>query len=122
MSISEQSHRRGHEKCSMCVSTYSGWLITGAKRSFNFSIEKLNSKLDDLLGHLKYAAEVNVAFSFVIKNIEDSCCRFVFAQGKNSLLEKYKLLITGDDLKHVRAMIAARNIITACTHGMLDTK
>ena len=35
-----------------------------------FSIEKFNSKLDDLPGHLKYAAKVKVAFGFVMENNE----------------------------------------------------
>ena len=88
----------------------------------SFSIEKLNSKLNDVFSHLKYAAKVNVAFGFVMKNIDDSRCRFVYPQGKNSMLGKYKLLITGDDLKHFKAMIAAKNVKTACTRGMVDTK
>ena len=41
-----------------------------------FSIEKLNSKLNDVLGHLKYAANVKVASGFVIKisGLELSVC------------------------------------------------
>ena len=67
-----------------------------------FSFEKLNSMLDDTLGHLKYAAKVDVVVGFVMENIEDSRCRFVYPQGKKSLLKKHKLLITGDDLKHFK--------------------
>ena len=57
--------------------------------------------LDDTLGHLKYAAKVNVVVGFVMENIEDSRCRFVYPQGKKSLLKKYKLLITGCNAKTV---------------------
>ena len=101
-------------------------LEQGDQVTFNFalepfSIEKLNSKLNDVFIHLKYTAKVNVAFGFVMKSIDDSR-RFVYPQGKNSMLEKYKLFITGDDLKHFKAMIAANNVITACTRGMVDTK
>ena len=78
--------------------------------------------MDGLLGHLKYAAKVNVAFGFVMENIEDSRCRFVYPPGKNSLLEKNKLLVTGDDLKHFKAMIASINDITARPRGMVNTK
>ena len=38
------------------------------------------------------------------------------------MLEKHKLLITGDDLKHFKAMIASKNVITACPLGMVNTK
>ena len=86
-----------------------------------FSIEKLISELVDLLGHLKYAAKVNVAFGFVMKKIEDSRCRLVHPQLKNKMLEKYKLLITGDDLKHFKAMLSAKIFLTACTRGMVNT-
>ena len=66
-SISQQYHRCGHQKCSMWVSAISGWLKIGARRSRyiqlrirTFQYFKLNSKLDGLLGHLKYAAKINV--------------------------------------------------------------
>ena len=87
-----------------------------------FQYLKLNSKLDGLLGHLKYAAKINVFFGFVMENIEDSHCQFVYPPGKKSLLEKNKLLVTGDDLKHFKAMIASINDITACPRGMFNTK
>ena len=57
-----------------------------------------------------------------MENIEDSRCRFVYPTGKNSLLEKNKLLVTGDDLKQFKAMIASINDITACPCGMVNTK
>ena len=87
-----------------------------------FSIEKLISELVELLGHLKYAAKVNVAFRFVMENIEDSRCRLVYPQWKNKMLEKYKLLITGDDLNYFKAKLSAENVIAACTRGMVNTK
>ena len=57
-----------------------------------------------------------------MENIEDSRCRFVYPPGKNSLLEKNKLLVTGDDLKQFKAMIASINDITVCPRGMVNTK
>ena len=57
-----------------------------------------------------------------MKNIEDSRCRFVYPEGKSSMLEKYKLLITGDDLKHFKAIIAAQNDITPCTRAVVNIK
>ena len=41
---------------------------------------------------------------------------------KKSILEKYKLLITGDDLKHLKAMLAVENFMTACTCEIVDTQ
>ena len=81
------------EKCAYQQFLVDWELEQGDHVTFNFaletfSIKKLNSKLDDVFCHLKYAAKVIVAFGFVIKNIEDSRCRFVYPQGKISLLEK----------------------------------
>ena len=114
------------EKCAYQQFLVDWKLEQGDHVTFNFalapfSIKKLHSKLDDVIGHLKYAAKINVASGFVMKNIEDSSCRFAYPQGKNSMLEKYKLLITGDDLEHFKGMIAAK-MSTACTRGMVDTK
>ena len=38
------------------------------------------------------------------------------------MLEKYKLLIKGNHLKHSKAKIASKNVITACPRGMVNTK
>ena len=43
----------------------------------HFSVEKLNFKLDDVLDHLKYAPKLIVVFCFLMKDTEDSSCRFV---------------------------------------------
>ena len=55
-------------------------LEKGRQRVFNFALEsfspeKINSKLDYVFQQLKCAAKINLAFGFVLKNIEDASCR-----------------------------------------------
>ena len=52
----------------------------GRHRVFNFALSSfdislLNDKLDYVFKELKCAAKVNLAFGFVLKNIEDEMCR-----------------------------------------------
>ena len=56
----------------------------GRHRVFNFGmssfeISLLNYRLDYVLKELNCAAEVNPAFGFVLKNIEDGRCRYFYA-------------------------------------------
>ena len=56
-------------------------LEKGRQRVFNFALdsfsaEKINSKLDYVFQQLKCAAKINLAFGFVLKNIEDASCRY----------------------------------------------
>ena len=57
-----------------------------AKSSFDKSL--LNDKLDYVFKELKYAAKVNLAFGFVLKNIEDEICRYFAAHENNTILWK----------------------------------
>ena len=75
------------EACAYKQNLYARKLEQGDLVTFNFalelfSIEKLNSKLDDVIGHLKYATKINVVFDFVVEFIEDLSCRFVSPERK----------------------------------------
>ena len=59
---------------------------------FNYAVENLNErivneKLDHLFNNLKCAAKVNLAFGFVLKNIEDGGFRYFYAHQNNTLLD-----------------------------------
>ena len=45
----------------------------------SFDMSLLNDKLDYVFKELKCAAKVNLAFGFVLKNIEDGMCRYFYA-------------------------------------------
>ena len=64
---------------------------------------------------LKCAAKINLAFGFVLKNIKDASCRYFYPHENNTLLEKSKLLSTGDDLEHNKTLLAGKEVIETCT-------
>ena len=101
-------------------------LEKGRQRVFNlaldsFSAEKINSKLDYVFQQLKCAAKINLAFGFVLKNIEDASCRYFYAHENNTLLEKSKLLSTGDDLEHIKRLLAGTDVIESCARERVNT-
>ena len=55
-------------------------------------ISLLNVKLDYVLKELKCSAKVNLAFSFVLKKIEDGMCRYFYAHENNIIMERAKLV------------------------------
>ena len=62
---------------------------------FNYAVETLNEtivneKLDHFFNNLKCAAKVNLAFGFILKNIEDGGFRFFYAHENNTLLDRSK--------------------------------
>ena len=102
-------------------------LEKGRQRVFNFALdsfsaEKINSKLDYVFQQLKCAAKINLAFGFVLKNIEDVSCCYFFAHENNTLLEKSKLLSTGDDLEHIKTSLAGTDVIESCARERVNTK
>ena len=76
--VDDQSFREELEYCKhFSTDTEMG---KGRHRVFNFAmssfeISLLNDKLDYVLKELKCAAKVNLAFGFVLKNVEDGMCR-----------------------------------------------
>ena len=62
---------------------------------FNYTVETLNEtivneKLDHFFNNLKCVAKVNLAFGFILKNIEDGRFRFFYAHENNTLLDRSK--------------------------------
>ena len=62
----------------------------------------LNDKLDYVFKELKCAAKVNLAFGFVLKNIEDGMCRYFYAHENNTLMERSKLVCTQADMTKLK--------------------
>ena len=68
-------------------------LEKGRHRVFNFAmstfdISLINKKLDLVFNGLKCAAKVNLAFGFVLGNVEDGSCRYFYAHENNTLMER----------------------------------
>ena len=94
---------------------------------FNYAVETLNEtivneKLDHFFNNLKCAAEVNVAFSFFLKNIEDGGFRYFYAHENNTLLDRSKLVCTHDDLAKLKFFLKKTDVIESCSQERMNTK
>ena len=63
---------------------------------FNYALETVNEtivneNIDHFFNNLKCPAKVNLAFGFILKNIEDGGFRYFYAQENNTLLDRSKL-------------------------------
>ena len=76
-------------------------------RAFNFAMSSfdvslLNDKLDYVFKELKCAAKINLAFGFVLKNIEVGMCRHFYAHENNTIMERAKLVCTQADMTDLK--------------------
>ena len=99
-------------------------LEKGRHRVFNFAMSTfdnslINQKLNLLFKGLKCAANVNLAFGFVLKNVEDGSCRFFYTHENNTLLERSKLVCTRDDNTNLKEKT---DIVDLCTREKANTK
>ena len=99
----------------------------GRHRVFNFTmlsfdISLLSDKLDYVLKELKCAAKVNLAFGFVLKNIEDGMCRYFYAHESNTTMERSKLVCTQADMNNRKERMQKLDIVDICTRETANTK
>ena len=71
-------------------------------KAFNHAVDTVNEtivnkKPDQFFKNLKYAAIVNQAFGFILKNIKDGGFRYVYAHENNTLKDRSKFVCTHDD-------------------------
>ena len=103
--VDDQSLREELESCKHFLTDTE--MENGRHRVFNFAmssfgISLLNDKLDYILKELKSPAKVNLAFGFVLKNIEDGMCRYFYAHENNTIMERAKLVCTQADMTNLR--------------------
>ena len=82
-------------------------LEKGRHRVFNFAMSTfdnslINKKLDLVFKGLECAAKVNLAFGFVLKNVEDGSYRYFYAHENNTVMERSKLVCTPDDITNLK--------------------
>ena len=70
---------------------------------FNYAVETLNEtivneELDQFFINLNCVPKMNLAFGFILKNIEDGEFRYFYAHENNTLLDRSKLVCTHDVL------------------------
>ena len=94
---------------------------------FNYSVETLNEtivseKIDHFFNNLKCAAKVNLAFGFILKNIEDGGFRYLYAHENSTLLDRSKLVCTHDDLAKLKDFLNQTDVIKSCSQERMNTK
>ena len=92
----------------------------GRHRVFNFAMSPfdmclLNDKLDYVFKELEYAAEVNLAFGFVLKNVEDGSCSYFYAHENNTVMERSKLVCTQADMINLKNRMQKMDIVDICS-------
>ena len=102
-------------------------LEKGRHRVFNFAMSTfdnslINKKLDLVFKGLECAAKVNLAFGFVLKNVEDGSCRYFYAHENNTLMERSKLVCTPDDITNLKEKLQKLDIVELCTRERANTK
>ena len=94
---------------------------------FNYAVETLketivNEKLDHFSKKLNCAAKVNLAFGFILKNIEDAGFRPFYAHENNTLLDRSKLVLTWDDLAKLKNFLNKTDVIASCSRERCSTR
>ena len=89
-------------------------------RVFNFAMSSfdmslLNDKLNHVFKELKCAAKVNLAFGFVLKNIEDGMCRYFHPHENNTIMERSKLVCTQADTTNPKDRMQKMDFVDICT-------
>ena len=92
-------------------------LEKGRHGVFNFAISSfnnsfLNDKVDHVFNQLKCLTKVNLAFGFVLKNIEDGTCGYFYAHENNAVMERSKVVCTGDDMTNLEGNLQKMDIVT----------
>ena len=94
---------------------------------FNYAVETfnetiVNEKLDHFFNNLKCAAKVNLAFGFILKNIEDGGFRKFYAHENNTLLDRSKIVCTHDELAKLKDFLNKTDVIESCSRERMNTK
>ena len=97
----------------------------GLQKVYNSAMDTLDpkyqlDKLDFVFHSLKYAAKLNVAFGFKLKNVEDGSCRYYNACKIIKLLKRSKS-VTTKDLTKVKRLLNNTDIICSCTGERANT-
>ena len=82
----------------------------------------LLEKLDAVSDSPEFAADPNVAFGFVLKNVEDASCRYSDANGNTTLLERSKLVATKDNASKIKNLLSETDIIESCRKQAANRK
>ena len=123
--VDDQNLREELESCKHFLTDTE--MENGRHRVFNFAMSSfdmslLNDKLHYVFKELKCDAKVNLAFRFVLKNVEDGSCRYVYAHENNTVMERSKLVCTPADMTNPKDRMQNMNFVDICTQVRSNTK
>ena len=125
--VGDVEDSRLREKMRSCqYSLVDSELESPGHKVFNYAVETLNEtivneKLDQFFNILKFAAKVNLAFGFILKNIEDVGFRYFYALENNTLVDRSKLVCTRDNLAQLKDIFNKSDVIELCSRKKLST-
>ena len=96
-------------------------------RVFNFAMSSfdmslLNNYLDYVFKELKSAARVNLAYGFVLKNLEDGMYRYFYTHENNTIMERSKLVCTQAHMTNLKDRMQKMDIVDIFTRQITNTK
>ena len=122
--VNDQSLREELESCKHFLTDTE--MENGRHRVFKFTmssfdISLLKNKLDYVFKELKFAAKINIAFQFVLKNIVDGMCRYFYVHENNTVMDKSKFVCTPEDIANLKEKKQKMDIIDLCTQERANT-
>ena len=123
--VDDQSLREELESCNHFLADNE--MENGRHRVFNFAMSSfdmslLNDKLDYVFKELKCAAKFNLAFGFVLRNVEDGSCRHFYAHENNTVMERPKLVCTQAEITNLKDRMPKMDIVGICNRERSNTK
>ena len=123
--VDDQNLREELESCKHFLTDTE--MENGRHRVFSFAMSSfdmslLNDKLHYVFKELKCDAKVNLAFRFVLKNVEDGSCRYVYAHENNTVMERSKLVCTPADMTNPKDRMQNMSFVDICTQERSNTK
>ena len=88
----------------------------------NLTAQVIEEKLDGVLDKLQCVAKLNLALSFILKNIEDGKFRYFYAHENITLLEQSKRVSNKDDMVKLKKILKKTDVIESCTKERSNTK
>ena len=123
--VDDQSLREEFESCKHFLTDTE--MENERHRVFNFAMSSfdmslLNDKLAYDFRELKCAANVNLAFGFAVKNIEDGMCIYCFAHEHNTIMERAKLVCKQAYMTNPKDRMQTLDVVDICTRERVNKK
>ena len=109
--VGDVKYHRLREELRSCQHFLVNYELERARHKvFDYAVETLNKtnvneKVDQFFNNLDCVAKMNLAFGFILKNIEDGAFRYFYAYENNTMLDRSRLVCTHDDLTKLKSFL-----------------